>query len=266
MVSFLFLAFLLLCLLCCGAGKTYRCDDVSDKSLPCVEVHACGSGSYATVEVRTLSSGAGASTAAASVKMCYDDGSKSLHFSYTASGQSSYPTNGSYSSCNDNIFYQDAVESFITGPFADPDSSSSKNDSTSFLHCYNEIDFNMYSDTYAAGIYNKNLNQSGCVNTLFDDCSSVSSRAKIGGDSWSVDFSLPYLTLNSPPGCPASIASGSDVRRSVYRGNFYRIRELSPIGAAHCSSASCEYVSWSPNFVSPPSFHQPSYFGYILLV
>lgn len=82
------LLLLLLLLLCNSSAKTYRCSDVADKSVPCVEVNACaGESDTYTVAVSTLSSGAGSSKAAAVVTMCHDDAGGVLRFTFTASKQ-----------------------------------------------------------------------------------------------------------------------------------------------------------------------------------
>jgi hypothetical protein len=52
--------------------------------------------------------------------------------------------------------------------------------------------------------------------------------------------------------------------RSVYRANMFRISQLTSSGAK-CSSASCEYLAWSPTLSDPPAFHEPTHFGYLLM-
>lgn len=76
--------------------------------------------------------------------------------------------------------------------------------------------------------------------------------------------SIIYTTASSQSeavnaSCSTPAARGG----STYYLNFYRINELTPV--ASCTAATCEYLAWSPTYANPPAFHEPLYFGTILL-
>jgi len=80
--------------------------------------------------------------------------------------------------------------------------------------------------------------------------------------------------LDTIPSLTATVSDASEnkkpkfnapSRRSgmTYYANFYRINELNKV--ASCTTSDCEYIAWSPTYVNPPAFHEPLYFGTIVL-
>lgn len=244
-----------------GAGAdTLSCASVAKNGLPCLEVPLCSKGT-GKLTVSSQSSGNSSTVGTSAVDLCHD--STHLRIKNTAYGQRFF-TEPSYSQCNDAIFNLDVSEAFIA-PYIESDPGA---------YCYSEIDLNFNNVIFESGIYNPSLTRSAISN--FDmDCDSSGIRHTTVVDkstnSWSASVSVPWSVLNCPNGCPLSsyckAQASRDQADAVYRINFYRVNELQALASGSvCNSNVCEYLAWSPNFKAPPSFHEPTYFGYIVLV
>ena len=234
---------------CIVLGDT--CDQYQQTGLPCLEVPRCNI-STASLNINTLSSGAGPSVSNSVVTLCFDD--SNLHVTHTANKQT-YFNNPGYTECNDAIFNNNVAEMFIT-----PNMEQ-------VPHCYNELDISPFDIMFDAGIYSPNLNQTGIVGTTFPcEGTGVCYEAEMqpAEESWTAKMSFSFALLNCPYNCPLTHRyCGHTFANKVYRANFYRINELTE--TTTCTSESCEYMAWSPTMATPPAFHVPSQFGYLLL-
>jgi hypothetical protein len=227
--------------------------------LPCVDVPSCASFASSTnpgaeLVIDRLSSGA-ESKKSSSVLLCHS--SEGLVVQHDARNQTK-ETPSPYSTCNSAIFNLDVVEAFVT--------------STS-LHCYSEIDLSPLNVPYEAGIYNPNLNHTNLQHTLLDcDRSGVKHKSSIlkleGFATWSSVITIPWELINCPPGCPERALQSCSEPPKKLRANFFRVVEKDHMDVenATCNSEVCEYMAWSPTQLSPPSFHEPNYFGYLTLI
>ncbi len=128
---------------------------------------------------------------------------------------------------------------------------------------------------FEAGIFNPNLNQTGIVGAdMSCDTSGIVHDTNVvkpadGSDKgeWKAALSYPFHLLNCPYNCQNMSGTtrycGHDTPNDIYRLNFFRINELTPV--SKCSSSTCEYLAWSPTDANPPAFHVPTKFGFILL-
>jgi hypothetical protein len=229
---------------------------IADKTngLPCVDVPHCGTG-VGSLTVSMVSNGGASSKATSEVGLCHQ--STHLQIINEAKGQTVTPPS-LYSSCNDPIFNLDVSEAFIA-PYVETDPGA---------YCYSEIDLNPYNVIFQSGIYNPNLTRASISNIVLDcDTSGITHFAKIKEDSssWISVLSIPWSVINCPAGCPLeSYCTQSNSAASIYRINFYRVNELQSVNV--CDDVNCEYMAWSPNFKAPPSFHEPPYFGFIVMV
>ena len=131
---------------------------------------------------------------------------------------------------------------------------------------------------FEAGIYNENLNHTGLQSSLRNcDKSGIihESILDLSKSIWNSKLQIPWSVLYCPLGCP--LQSYQDIcnnhnnyglKGSIFRANFYRINEIT--STMHCSSGysspqTCEYNAWNPTNTMPPSFHEPKYFGYLIL-
>jgi hypothetical protein len=159
----------------------------------------------------------------------------------------------------------DVAEAFITPSVGEAPESAP--------HCYSELDISPGDVMFESGIYNPNLNHTGISGTLINcstsdvlhstDLSSLSS-----GQSWTASLAFPWVLLNCPRGCPITsdyCVGNITERKALYRANFFRINQLLPGSDTKCSSSTCEYLSWSPTMQDPPAFHEPNYFGYLVM-
>jgi len=229
------------------------CTTFQNTNLPCVEVPQCSTAS-ANVTINKLSNGLGASKSHSTLQLCYD--STSLKFTIDSMEQSFY-SNHVYGSCNDNVYNSDISEVFIAPWYTDETTP----------HCYSEIDVSPSNKIFESGIYNPNLNHSGISNYLIDcDSSGVTSSTTINtsNNSWQEILSIPWSIIDNPYGCPVSQQKTLTTASKVYRANFYRVNEL--VSVSTCSSSTCEYMAWSPTGSNPPAFHEPTKFGYLVLV
>ena len=237
----------------------------SSASLPCLEVPKCSLGSQQSARIELLSSGESpvSTELAYTAELCYDEDNlratwQIANQEQTVSLQSNYP------SCNSGVFNLDVMEMFVS-PGLDN------------LHCYSELDISMSNVPFFAGIYNPNLNHTGIVGTPMDcaatgiqHSTSVSEVGTTG--TWSLRLEVPIALLQCPVGCPASKCQSPNIIRSddinVFRVNFYRINVKSSqvMQTQKCNEAFCDYLAWSPTMASPPSFHEPLFFGYMILV
>lgn len=232
------------------ASFTHR---LSDKDVPCVEVYRCSSNTSkpTKITINQLSTGKGPSSAYSEVSLCFDD--LNLYVTHSAYKQE-YLTSTSYTKCNDPIYNSNVAEFFVA-----PEMESDP-------HCYNELDIAPTNVMFDSGIYNPNLNYSGIVGTTFECSSSGITNTVVvnqSEQSWTASMSFPFSLLNCPYNCPLSRYCGHTTPNHIYRGNFYRISELT--STQKCSSSSCEYLAWSPTFRDPPAFHEPTKFGYLIL-
>jgi hypothetical protein len=276
-VSCLFI-FLIVLLLNVSAKLT--CDYLKtnkNSTLPCIEISKCSISTKTEININKLSSGID-SKSKSTIHVCYvsdnNDSTSGLHISHEAYNQK-YTNEGGYDTCNSAIFNLDVTEYFIS-PFKIDinEIETTSNIDELGSHCYTELDLSPYNTMFEAGIYNPNLNHTGIENVLLDcNTSGVTHTSEVDLDKsiWKSNLKLPWDSINCPADCPSINNKWPGVESScindplnVYRINFYRINELVPVDS--CSSTSCEYLAWSPNYVTPPSFHEPKYFGYMILV
>ena len=226
--------------------------------LPCASIPACSVGKT-TVLIDKLSTGLGKSKSTASVNLCYD--STALNVEANSMDQLYYPGDV-YQACNDAVYLLDVVELFI-GSCNNPAACNSNGDT----YCYSEIDTSPYNKIFESGIYAPNMNHTGVMNYLIDcDKSNVAHSTSSKGSKWTWTVSVPWDVIYNPQGCPktSSVVTTSATAGALFRANLYRVNELTP--TSKCSSSSCEYVSWTPTYSNPPAFHEPTKFGYFLLV
>lgn len=231
-------------------------------NLPCTEIPKCSEATISNppISITTLSSGATPHypTRAVSTEACYD--SYHLHLTFSIENQRiTSSLNSKYNTCNSAIYNLDVLEVFIA-PF------------TSSLNCYTEMDVSMLNTPFFSGIYNPNLNHTGISNYLISPCvdsgiiTTTTNNYPLVSNAWNASFQIPMDVISHPKGCPNSPNNQSF--SNVLRGNFYRINSLSDAVMVNqkCTEELCDYLAWSPNGVSPPSFHEPNYFGYLVLV
>lgn len=258
--NFLGVVVTMLCLLQSTSGLT--CSSLSVDQ-PCYEVHNCDVSKLPTLIIEQLSSGAAHGKSTAEATLCYNDNGVSLRV--TANQQMFYPKQNAFDSCNDAVFNADVVEFFMTSPAVSVDGGIPENN----LHCYNELDVNPANAIFESGIVNPNLNHTGVQNVLIPcGTSGISHLTAVDGNSWKMSMDVPYSVLDHPAGCPSkSLVSEASMKSKVgrvYRGNLYRINELT--GTTTCSSSLCEYLAWSATGCTPPAFHEPTKFGYFIFV
>jgi hypothetical protein len=226
------------------------CDQYADTNLPCLEVPRCNA--TASLNINTLSSGAGPSVSNSVVSLCFDD--VNLYVTHEAQKQTLF-TDPGYTECDDSIFNSNVAEMFIA-----PNMEQ-------IPHCYNELDISPFNVMFDAGIYSPNLNQTGIVGSTFPcEGTGICYEAAMHPEEeyWTAKMSFSFALLNCPYNCPLTHRyCGHTFANAVYRANFFRINELTPTD--HCSSESCEYMAWSPTLATPAAFHVPSQFGYLLL-
>jgi len=149
------------------------------------------------------------------------------------------------------IFWQEVVEAFIAPRgTADPKQ-------------YLEIETTLSSALYVANIFNPYLNGTilhtlvACNTSGIERFSSLDPRLQ----SWRALIAIPWLLVNANASLTTGFAAQSG---DEYRANFFRINMRSNVSV--CTDIDCDYGAWSPTMRSPPSFHQPKYFGTLLLV
>jgi hypothetical protein len=235
------------------------------QALPCVEVAACGSNDRTApvIVVETLSSGAaGSFSRVESTEVCYTNSGLSISFRLFNQNVTS-SLKSDYSTCNSAIYNLDVIEVFIAPTQADP-------------HCYSELDVSMGNTPFLAGIFNPNLNHTGISDTLLDCATTdvVHETVYTGVEqtqTWTASFKLPWGVIDKPAGCPESQIQeqpGESIAGKVYRANVFRIisKTDSVMDTQKCTADLCQYLAWSPNGVSPRSFHEPKFFGTLVLV
>lgn len=230
---------------------------------PCYEVFNCDVANLPTLVIEQLSSGAAHGKSTAEATLCYNENGVSLRV--TANQQMFYPKQNAFDACNDAVFNADVVEFFMTSPAVSVDGSVPENN----LHCYNELDVNPANAIFESGIVNPNLNHTGVQNVLIPcGTSGISHLTAVDGNSWKMTMDVPFSILDHPAGCPSKSSISDFSQKSkvgrVYRGNLYRINELT--GTSTCSSSLCEYLAWSATGCTPPAFHEPTKFGYFIFV
>ena len=231
----------------------YTCDDFKSTGLPCVEIPTCASNVVTGGVVNKLSNGLGSAKSVTKFRACYDESSLSFEMNnYNQYYYSSY----NYGACNDNVFNSDVVEVFIA-PWSVEEPTP---------HCYSELDVAPSNKIFQSGIYNPNLNHTGIKNYLIDcESSGVASSTEVvlSSSAWIETLTVPWSVVDNPNGCPVSAKKSSPASK-VYRFNVYRVNELSSVST--CSTSTCEYMAWSPTLSNPPAFHEPTKFGYAVLV
>lgn len=238
------------------------CSSLSKSSgLPCVTVSSCSGGTPPVeLSINKLSSGSSSPSANSRVYVCHEN--EGLLIRHEAYGQTITNPSSPYTTCNSGIFNLDVVEAFVT--------------STS-LHCYSEIDLSPFNVPYESGIYNPNLTHTNLQHSLLDcDTSGVKHESVLStrNSTWISTMSIPWEKINCPSGCPESLNTKKESQKKpsycsgkppkgIVRANFFRVVEKSLTDM--CNSQLCDYLAWSPTFVDPPSFHEPNYFGYLIL-
>jgi hypothetical protein len=232
------------------------CQTINHGGLPCIEVPSCARGT-GNITISTLSKGNQHSQGTSRVDLCHE--LSHLRVSSKMEGQS-YFSASNYSECNDDI-YNLAVSEVFIAPYLEDDAGP---------FCYAEIDVNPRNAIFESGIYNPTLTRSGISNYCMDcSSSSVTHATTINQqqNSWASIINIPWGAVNCPTGCPLAeyCAEDVDAPEKIYRINFYRVNELQA-EVTSCNDAICEYLAWSPTYAVPPSFHEPKYFGFIVLV
>lgn len=236
------------------SGDTCDEDKYASTGLPCLEVPRCNNDntSNSSLIINTLSSGAGPSQSNSVVSLCFDD--INLYVTHEAYKQTLF-TDPGYTVCGESIFTSNVAEMFIA-----PNMEKVN-------HCYNELDISPFNVMFDAGIYNPNLNQTGIEGSPFPcEGTGVCFEAAMHptDQSWTSKMSVSFALLNCPYNCPLTKRyCGHTWANAVYRANFFRINELTK--TVSCNSDTCEYMAWSPTMATPPAFHVPSQFGYLLL-
>ena len=92
---------------------------------------------------------------------------------------------------------------------------------------------------------------------------------------WNSKLQIPWNILYCPLGCPlqsyqevCNNHNNYGIVGTIFRVNFYRINEIkstTQCSSGYSSPQTCEYNAWNPTNVNPPSFHEPKYFGYLIL-
>lgn len=244
------------------AGPSSSCAELladNPKLPPCVEIPKCGTGKPpAIVTIDHLSSGLPASEVAQTTQLCHDGEGDYLQVSFEIEQQYvSASINSKYTTCNSGVFYLDVMEAFISPP-------------GSSLHCYSEIDLSMANVPFFSGIFNPNLSHEGIVGTPINCASSGIAHATNTSllqaqAKWTSALRIPLSLLRCPAGCPEACSASQS---NVWRANFYRIRvnDAAVMQTQKCTTALCDYLAWSPTNVSPPSFHEPLSFGFMVFV
>ncbi len=242
----IFITFLFLCNRV-FSGFLNDCNSINS-SLPCLEVKKCNVQTN-SITVNLLSNGLGNAQSNSIIDLCYNNSGLTIK---NSANIQNYYTDSPYNNCNDAIYNLDVSEFFIS-PFYLSETAP---------HCYNEIDINPENVMFESGVYNKNLNHSSVQNFLIDcNKSGISYNVEIKGNSWISTLVIPWDVMNNPSGCP--VDSGKALK-GIYRANFYRINELK--ATSKCNSTECEYMAWSPTLSNPPAFHEPTKFGFLIMV
>ena len=130
---------------------------------------------------------------------------------------------------------------------------------------YLEVETTLNSALYVSHIFNPYLNGTISHTLVACDESGIEhfSSAAAPSQSWRAVIAIPWLLVNA--NASASLTTGFAAQSGdEYRANFFRINMRN--NASVCSDADCDYGAWSPTMHNPPSFHQPKYFGTLLLV
>lgn len=269
---------------------------------PSIVVQKCGkieSSDNQILQVNQKSDGSGYSTSSnAMVQLCYT--SKYLQVTYTLFNQSYLPL-VNYSNCNDPVYNSDVAEIFIGpttdsgthcymevdfSPYGTPFQSGIFNPNLNYsgiigtpLNCTTSgIQYNVSLSSHDT--HGSRWSVQANIPWLLVDCvpgcpSSTSKSIQINND---LDSNFISESIHTSTSDAISFVTVSDSMKShelnkcsgpsqrsgmIYNANFYRINELVPV--ATCTATSCEYLAWSPTLVSPPAFHEPLYFGTIIL-
>ncbi len=268
MIGHLFVVLVALMISQAASSRSCKTWMLDKPGLPCVEVPRCSYTSNSTVtkkagsvewnmensvatQITQLSTGLGKGQSLTEVNMCFDD--VNLYLNVDLHNQKYLTNEQQFKSCNDAVFNENVFEAFVA-PYVEKEA-----------HCYNELDVSPNNVMFEGGIYNPNLNHTGISGTDMDcSQSGVLHDTSIAADlSWKASFSYPFRLLNCPYQCPMSDYCGPATPNEIYRLNFYRINELTPV--SKCTSTTCEYLAWNPTMSNPPAFHEPTKFGYMLL-
>ena len=272
MIKLLSLSLSLLILICniLLISSYNNCNNINNiNNNNCIEIKSCDNTiDITTIFINKLSNGQGDSLSSSSIGICYNN--NGIIINNIGYNQNYY--NGNYSKCNDPIYNLDVNEVFIT-PYIE-------NDNDNGPYCYNEIDMSPNNIMFEAGIYNPNLNHTGLSSSLRNcDKSGIihESLLDLSNSIWNSKLQIPWSILYCPLGCP--LQSYQDICNNnnnnyglignIFRVNFYRINEIKSTlqcSSGYSSPQTCEYNAWNPTNTYPPSFHEPKYFGYLILV
>ncbi len=125
---------------------------------------------------------------------------------------------------------------------------------------YLEVETTPHSALYSSHIFNPFLN--GTISHTLVPCNTSGiehfSSADESSRTWRAVLAIPWQLVNAAAPSTAPVQRGDE-----YRANFYRINMRNNVSS--CSASDCDYGAWSATMRSPPSFHQPKYFGVLLL-
>ena len=125
---------------------------------------------------------------------------------------------------------------------------------------YLEVETTPHSALYSSHIFNPFLN--GTISHTLVACSTSGiehfSSADESSRTWRAVLAIPWQLVNAAAPSTAPAQPGDE-----YRANFYRINMRNNVSS--CSASDCDYGAWSATMRSPPSFHQPKFFGVLLL-
>jgi len=153
-----------------------------------------------------------------------------------------------YKNCNNPLYNQEVAEVFIAP-------------GTDDTPVYHEIELSPNNILFVNQIYNPYLNGSITgVNVSCTQSGIVTNATKDpANQSWQGQISLPFTLISNVTYSNALNKPSSQ----IWRIGLYRIVMLK--NTTSCDPSICNYGAWSPTFKNPPSFHQPIYFGVLVL-
>lgn len=184
-----------------------------------------------------LSDGSGFATRKTIARICWDD--QHLYIAFQAEDPDIW---GTLFERDQPIYEEEVVEAFI-----DPDSD---------LRRYYELQQSPHGTLFDAIIYNPTGERSEMVADMSWTCVGWQAAVKVEGTLdnredvdkyWTAEWAIPFSSLPTASNIPPKDGD-------TWRINLYRIdRTPSP-----------EFSCWSPTLESPPNFHVPARFGYIV--
>jgi len=168
--------------------------------VPCVQVPACSTGQYGTMNQLMISDGSAPMKQASTIMACYTSSSLNVKFSY-GNDPFQYST---YTSCNQNLYNQEVFEIFVAPSTNDPP-------------IYHEFELSPNNVLFAAKIFNPYLNTSG-MSSQYVPCSDITNTASknLNTQIWTGEVDLPFSVINdiSPMKGSDYPSSDTDIKTS----------------------------------------------------